>query len=194
MRSEIEERKKRGCSDILSDYLYHRGPTAFSPEEIRAQPHLFAHRGALFYTPTENLPHEYVGSGTLDVRLTVPTPDYLELQELRGYAIPRVWVDLLQRATQRIRWSPVHRAKVVFTRYDQYLLRDDHLAIGMKALRDALKATTTGREDARLLYYFGAIYDDDANSAHFEYVQTRVDNPRDCGTRIQVLGGTEGGA
>lgn len=187
MRRNIEERVARGCSDVLSDYIYYNGPTTFTLKEVAAQSNLFAHRAALYYTPTKNVPDEWIGSGELDVRLPLPSPDYLEVREVRGYAIPRMWVDLLQRATQRIRWTPVRPAYVIFTRYDLYALSDDHFMIGMKALRDALKASTTGRSDARLLYYFGAIHDDDGASADFTYLQVKVDEPSACGTRIQVF-------
>lgn len=188
MHKEIADRMKRGCSDLLSNHIYDNGPTSFVAEEVEAQSDLFAHRAALYYTHAANIPDEWIGRGDLDVRLTVPTPDYLEFQEVRSYAIPRLWVDLLQRATHRIRWAPVRPAYVIFTRFDCNLLRDDHLAIGMKALRDALKASTTGREDGRLLYYFGAIYDDDDTSAKFVYQQVQVDSAAASGMRIQVSG------
>jgi len=48
-------------------------------------------------------------------------------------------------------------ARVMFVRYDCFLIRSDHLYIGMKALRDALKVRTTGRHDGIYLHYFGAI-------------------------------------
>jgi len=109
------------------------------------QPDLFAHRTALFYTPTENLPEEFVGSGTLDVTLSVPTLDYLEYQELHGYSSPRLWVDQGQRQTWKIRWTPIWPAHITFTRFDIVRLRDDHYVMGTKALLDALKVKTTAQ-------------------------------------------------
>jgi hypothetical protein len=187
MRPHLRERQQRGCSDLLSAYVYDCGPAKFTVAEVTAQRDLLAHRNALFYTPTTNLPAEWIGIGDLDVRLFLPTPDYLATRENRAYMSPRLWVDLLQRATQRIRWTPRCHPGVVFTRYGQERLRNDHLAIGAKALLDALKVSTTGRADRRSLYYFGAIYDDGPDDVDVDIVQEVVRDPRDCGTRVQVL-------
>ena len=46
------------------------GPRAFSREELAAQDCLFAHRAALFYTPTEYIPAEYVGKGIFGLPLS----------------------------------------------------------------------------------------------------------------------------
>jgi hypothetical protein len=174
--------------DILSDHIYYNGPTAFTHEAVAMQPDLFAHRAALFYTPTENLPEEFVGSGILDITLSLPTPDYLEYQELRGYSSPQLWVDQLQRQTWKIRWTPIWAAHIIFTRFDIVRLRDDHYVMGTKALLDALKVKTTGRQDGRLLYYFGAIWNDDAASVTVEYIQESVEHPRLAKLRVQVSG------
>ena len=172
--------------DLLSDYVYYNGPTNFTAEEVAGQPNLFDHRAALFLTPTAHIPEEHVGSGPLDVRLLIPTPDYLEAIEVRSYSIPRLWVDLIQRATGKIRWTPMRPAKVVVTRYDPVRLRDTHLVMGMKAIIDALKFRTTGRSDGQLLYYFGAIWDDDNDSIVGEWHQEQVADRSCSGTRVQV--------
>lgn len=163
-----------------------RGPCKFSAKEVFSQDNLFRHRAALFLTPTKNIPSIWVGKGPLDVKLPFLTPDFLEFQEVRSYAIPRFWVDLIQQATERIRWMLMEKAHVRIIRYDLDTLRDDHFRIGAKALVDALKFKTSGRRDGRYLYYFGAIRDDDGNSATFEYRQEIVNCKSLCGVRIQV--------
>jgi hypothetical protein len=60
--------------------------------------------------------------------------------------------------------------------------------MGTKALLDALKVKTTGRQDGRLLYYFGAIWNDDAASVTVEYIQESVEHPRLAKLRVQVSG------
>jgi hypothetical protein len=171
--------------DSLSDHVWYNGPTCFSAEDVAAQAELFNHRAALYFTPTTNIPAEFVGRGPLDVRLPIPTPDYLEFTE-SGYSVPRLWVDLLQRATGKIRWTPFRPARTVITRYDPVRFRDDHLVLGMKAVLDALKFQTTGRRDGQLLYYFGAIWDDDQGSVASEWRQELVaDRSLSC-TRVEV--------
>lgn len=55
--------------DDLSKRLYYEGPTAFSRAELAAEPNPFAHRAALFFTPTKNIPDDWVGERPLTVRL-----------------------------------------------------------------------------------------------------------------------------
>ena len=90
----IDSERMSLARDILSEHIYYNSPTAFTHEAVAMQPDLFVHRAVLFYTPTENLPEEFVGSGILDITLSLPTPDYLEYQELRGYSSPRLWFGL----------------------------------------------------------------------------------------------------
>ncbi len=173
--------------DSLSQYVVYNGPTKFTSAQVGTQSGLFWHRAALFLTPTEDIPSEFVGDGPLSVTLPVPTPDFLEVEELRGYSTPRLWTDMLQRQTGKIRWRPMRPAKVIFTRFDAKPLRYDHYVVGAKALRDALKYRTTGRQDGRLLYYFGAIWDDDDASAEFECLQAPAGSPREASIRIEVV-------
>jgi hypothetical protein len=173
----------RNC---LSEHVLFSGPCKFSAKEVFSQDDLFRHRAALFLTPTKNIPSIWVGKGFLDIRLSILTPDFIEFQEIRSYAIPRFWVDLIQQATRLIRWTPLEKAHVRIIRYDQVKLRDDHFRIGTKALVDSLKFKTSGRRDGRSLYYFGAIMDDDGDSATFEYRQEIVDCKSFCGIQIQV--------
>ncbi|HEY1082728.1 MAG TPA: hypothetical protein VGE29_10725, partial [Prosthecobacter sp.] len=126
----------------ISEELTDAGPTAFTLRRIQSRNHLFAHRSALFYTPTDNIPAEHVGSGPLDVILPVVTPDYTDFSEIRAYGSPRLWVDLIQRQTGKLRWTPLSPARVVFTRYDYFRIRPDHFASGVKGLLDALKLRT----------------------------------------------------
>jgi hypothetical protein len=170
----------------ISEELEDTGPVAFSRQRLNRQEHLFAHRSALFYTPTENILPEYVGSGPLDITLPVAPPDYSEFMENQAYRIPRFWVDLIQRQTHKLRWKPMSPAKVTFVRYDYYAIRSDHLRIGTKAILDALKIRASGRRDGLYLHYFGAIIDDAADFVDVQWSQEIVDHPRDAGVRVVV--------
>ena len=83
-----------------------RPPISFSVGQVRRSPDLFRERAALFYTPTENLPPQWMGEGELDVTLPVVCPTFFECSEIRWYQTLRFWVDLLQRATGKLRWHP----------------------------------------------------------------------------------------
>ena len=173
----------------ISEELDRRGPVSFTTRRLGKQNHLFAHRSALFYTPTRNIPTDLVGSGPLEVTLPVAPPDYTSLLEIRALGSPRFWVDLIQRHTGKLRWRPMLPAHITFRRYDYFSIRDDHLAIGMKGLRDALKVRTTGRRDGTYLHYFGAIVDDGPSFVEVTYEQELVPTPKEAGVRIQVLPG-----
>lgn len=158
----------------------------FTRRGLQKQEHLFAHRSAIFYTPTENIPESYVGCGDLDITLPVVTPDYTDLWENRAYRSPRFWVDVLQRQTGKLRWRPMSPARIVLVRYDYFTIRSDHVAIGMKGLVDALKVRTTGRRDRMYLYYFGAIVDDGPGFVEVTCEQMLVEHPRDARLRVRV--------
>ena len=155
----------------LSERIHDHGPTAFPAQLLATHSALFAERSALSFTPTENLPKHVVGTGRLDVFLPVCTPDFYECFFIRSYMSPRLWVDLLQRHTGFIRWTPASRAAVTITRCDTSVIRDDHFIAGTKALLDALKVQTSGRRDGQRLYYFGAIRDDSRPYVTVSYKQ-----------------------
>jgi hypothetical protein len=171
----------------ISEELENRGPISFTGRRLLKQEHLFAHRSALFYTPTRNIPIEQVGEGPLDIKLPVAPPDYTGFFEIPAYRSPRFWVDLIQRQTQKLRWRPMLPAQVSFVRYDCFAIREDHLRIGMKALLDALKVSTTGRRDRVCLHYFGAIVDDADRFVDLSYSQMLVRYPSQAGVKVQVL-------
>jgi hypothetical protein len=171
----------------ISDELEEKGPVSFTPRRLEKQEHLFAHRSALFYTPTENIPFDYIGSGLLDIILPVAPPDWIAFFEIPAYRSPRFWVDLIQRQTGKLRWHPISPARVIFTRYDCYLIRPDYLYTSVKGVLDALKVRTTGRRDRIYLYYFGAIIDDGHGFIELSCDQALVEHPKESGVRIQVL-------
>jgi hypothetical protein len=72
----------------ISDDMEMKGPMRFTRARLKRQEHLFAHRSALFYTPTQHIPEEFVGGGNLDVTLPVVTPDHTD--ENRAYWSPRL--------------------------------------------------------------------------------------------------------
>lgn len=170
----------------ISDELQSRGPVSFDLLTLQRQEHLLAHRSALFYTPTKNIPPHYIGTGNLDITLPVATPDYTDLWEIRALGSPRFWVDMLQRQTGKLRWRPMSPERIILVRYDFFCIRTDHLAIGMKGLVDALKVRTTGRCDGIYLHYFGAIVDDGPGFVDVTYEQKLVRHPRDARIRIRV--------
>jgi hypothetical protein len=180
---------KFGRREELTDIIANEGPRPFSRERVSSVENLFFQRSALFYTPTENIPPKWIGGGSLDTVLPIPIPSYYEFFEIYGYRTPRLWVDLLQRATGKLRWRPNIPASLVIIRYDCNKLADCSIT-GAKALVDALKVKTFGRSDGRLLYYFGAIYDDgDKYISELRFKQEIVASPADARTRIIIKPG-----
>lgn len=179
----------RGVSWVgtISEQIVSNPPREFLKEELLNQDDLFAHRCALFYTRTINIPKGFVGSDELDILLPIPTPDYSEIFELKSYRTPRFWVDLIQRQTFKLRWQPARKARVEYTRFDYYKIRSDHFTIGTKALTDALKEKTTGRSNGKYLYYFGAIMDDGPDYIEVGLKQELVEHPKDSGIRVHVI-------
>lgn len=172
--------------ETLLDDLYYHGPRVFTRDRLREETNLFRQRTALFYTPTENLPRPLLGEGKLDVVVPIAFPTLFDLQENMAYRVPRLWVDLLQRATGKLRWKPMIPAKVTLIRYDSTYYSGINV-LGEKALLDALKCCTTGRRDGRVLHYFGAILDDDdENLRELHIKQELVDDPAQAYSRIVV--------
>lgn len=171
--------------DDLLDELYYKGLRRFSAARIAAEEDLFAVRAALVYTPTSRIPPTWIGSGPLDVWVPLAIPTIQEFLDCRSRQSVRLWVDLLQRATGKLRWRPNLPARVQIVRFDSVQYSEHNLCV--KSLLDALKASTTGRRDRRLLYYFGAIRDDNnSDLADFSLKQELVDSPAKAGTRIVV--------
>jgi len=171
----------------ISEELMDKGPVSFTSRRLKKQEQLFAHRSALFYTPTENIPVDFVGSGPLDIRLPVAPPDWTGSFEIGALRSPRLWVDLIQRQTGKLRWHPISPARVIFVRYDCFSIQLTHLTVGTKGLLDALKVRTTGRRDRIYLHYFGAIVDDSQEFVDVSWEQELVTHPKDAGVRVQVL-------
>ena len=130
----------------ISEEIDQKGPTVFTAARLARQDCLLAHRSALFFTPTKNIPQEWVDSGPLDISIPIVSPDYTDFFEIPSYRTPRFWVDLIQRQTAKLRWKPFVPARVDIIRYDYFQIRWDHLSWGTKALVDALKAIGAGAE------------------------------------------------
>ena len=170
----------------LLNEIHYNGPTAFSSERISQEHDLFRSRTALYYTPTENFPPEFVGEGKLEATLPMAFPTIFEWYEALAYQGPKLWVDLLQRATGKLRWIPMIPAKITLIRYDSTLYPHQDLG-GSKPLVDAFKYQTTGRRDGRMLYYFGAIRDDNGDDLRTTIIhQELVDHPSKAHTQIIV--------
>ncbi len=178
--------------NTISEEVERDGPVSFSLDRLRKQKHLFAHRSALFYTPTENIPNKHIGSGPIDIMLPVTSPDYTDFFEVPAYRSPRFWVDVIQRQTGKLRWTPIPRARVTFVRYDCFSIRADHLALGTKGLLDALKIRTSGRRDGLYLHYFGAIVDDSQDFVNVSWEQELVEHPMDACVGLKVVPNTGG--
>jgi hypothetical protein len=161
------------------------GPKVFSIRRLATEDHLFEQRAALYFTPTANLPAPHVGMGILDVTVPLAVPTWTEFLENRAHRVPRLWVDLIQRATQRIRWTPMRPAAVTFFAWDSCAFPLQDLPI--KALLDALKEKSAGRRDGRILHYFGAIRDDNGRDLRrIEVFHGLVASPAEARTRIVV--------
>ncbi len=170
----------------ISEEIEEQPGKSFSKERLRNQSSLFAHRAALYFTSTENIPSEYVGTRALNIDIPIPTPDYTDLWELNSYKSPKLWVDLIQRQTYKIRWLPMIPATIIITRFDAWKIRQDHTSLGIKSLVDALKVKTTGRKDRKYLHYFGAIVDDGPEYIDLQVKQDPVNHPKDAFVRLQV--------
>lgn len=153
----------------LRDEITYGGPKNFSAEQLAEVSDLFGARGALYYTSTEAIPLEFVGEGKLDVELPLALPTFAQYQEVKGYRDPRLWVDLIQQATGKLRWKPYRVARVVIVNQSPRSVAPNRLT--PKALVDALKIGTYGRPDGMRLHYFGAITDDDPESIRLEVYQ-----------------------
>lgn len=170
----------------LREIIECRGPQIFENDMVNAQVNLFQERSALIYTPTENIPPDWVGFGTLNITIPIPTPSYYDFIEIKAYQSPRLWIDLIQRASGKIRWKTFFPAVLRIIRYDVIKISDNIGIAGCKSLIDALKYKTTGRRDRLYLYYFGAIFDDSPTEVHIEFEQVVVESPIEARTQIIV--------
>ncbi len=174
------------CGTISEEII--NAPVSFSKERLKSQPNLFAHRAALFYTPTDHLPAEYIGKGPIDICLPIPTIDFTESHELKANLCPRFWVDLIQRQLFKLRWEPFIKSSVIITRCDIYKIRTDHLAGSIKSLLDALKFKSYGGKNGKPLYYFGAIIDDSMQDIELKINQELVSHPSQAKVCIEING------
>jgi len=175
----------------LANIVYYEGPRSFKRRELNNATNLFRDRSALFHTPPKEIPEKWIGVGILDVWLPVPVPGLIDHLEIWGVRSPRLWVSLLQRATGKLRWTPVPEPYVSFHSYDLVAHGSDYM---IKAMLDSLKVSTTGRRDGRTIYYFGAIIDDnDDHLAKLDVQQYLVECTRDVGCRILIRGVDENG-
>ena len=173
--------------DVILKGLYDEGPNLYARCELASNCDLFKERTGLFFTPTANIPVEWVGEGRLDVVLPLASPTLYEWESNPAFRVPRLWVDLLQRVTGKLRWTPISPAKVTIVRYDTSAY--DLLAVGAgaKALVDALIVRAAGRRDGRILHYFGAIKDDNVKDlTHERFYQVIVGKHTEARTRIIV--------
>ena len=177
----------------LYDRLYSApGPRRFRKRELDSAEDLFRDRGALIFTPTDQIPNAWVGRGELLVRLPIVTPTYDEAFETRAYMSPRLWLDLIQRQTGKLRWTPLRPVNVHFHRFDVQSFRDDIAVSGIKALLDALKVRTSGRRDGVFLHYFGAIHDDGPGFINqFSMEQSVVGHPSEAHITLRVVSPSE---
>ena len=171
---------------MLED-AYLGGPTKYTLDELADNSDLFRDRTSLFFTPTANIPSQWVGEGRLDVILPLASPTAYEYVTNPAFRVPRLWVDLLQRATGKLRWTPMSPAKVTIVRYDTSGYDLWSVITGAKALIDALIVKAAGRSDGRILHYFGAIQDDNMKVyTHGGYCQVIVGTHAEARTRIVV--------
>ena len=101
---------------ILNDQ-YDGIPKIYTPSDLAGNDDLFRARTGLFFTPTANIPAEWVGEGRMDVVLPLASPTAYEWVSNPAFRVPRLWVDLLQKATGKIRWTPISPAKITIVRY-----------------------------------------------------------------------------
>ena len=162
-------------------------PTTYTSEELSGYSDIFRDRTSLFFTPTGNIPPQWVGEGRLDVVLPLASPTAYEYGTNPAFRVPRLWVDLLQKATGKLRWTPMSSAKITIVRYDTSGYDLWSVMTGAKALIDALIVKAAGRSDGRILHYFGAIQDDNMKVyTHGGYYQVVIGTHAEARTRIAV--------
>ena len=162
-------------------------PTTYTLEVLSSYSDIFRDRTSLFFTPTKNIPPQWVGEGRLDVVLPLASPTWYEYRTNPAFRVPRLWVDLLQRATGKLRWTPMSPAKITIVRYDTSGYDLMSVMAGAKALIDALIVKAAGRSDGRILHYFGAIQDDNMKVySHGRYYQVIIGTHAEARTRIVV--------
>jgi len=166
--------------DRIEDRLEEEGPVVFTRRELEACPGLFNERSALYHTPTSALPEAWVGSGCFDLRLPLVPPSLLELDQQPAYRSERLWVDLLQRATWKIRWTPLAGARIRLTCCD-VVRPPDALYGGVQCLLAALRGG-----EAPGPHYFGAIADE-PDRIECELVQEHVSHPAKAHSRLELL-------
>lgn len=96
----------------ISEEIEDNPGMSFSKDRLENQSELFAHRSALYFTSTDKIPSKYVGRGAINITLPIPTPGFTDYWELSSYKSPKLWVDLIQRQTQKIRWAPMNPALI----------------------------------------------------------------------------------
>ncbi|MDC3958920.1 hypothetical protein [Polyangium jinanense] len=161
-------------------------PAPFTRAELEPLEDLWEQRAALFFTPTSEIPERFVGSGELQVSLPIVTPSYGEFEQIPGYRNTRMWVDLLQRATGKIRWRPMDPVTIVVVRKD-VCSPGRYATTGAKALTDAYKVSSTGRRDGHRVHYFGAIVDDTpCNIGSVSFTCVQVQSRAEVGVDIKI--------
>ena len=176
-----------GRVDDILEQIYDWEPKIYSSNDLGGDRDLFKERTGLFFTPTENIPSSWVGEGVLDVVLPLASPTIYDWMSNPAYRVPRLWVDLLQRATGKLRWTPVSPAKVTMVRYDTSAYNLMAVQTGAKALLDSLIVKAAGRRDGMILHYFGAIRDDNFKDfTHGNFYQVLVERSAEARTRVIV--------
>ncbi len=172
--------------DELLDETFYGPLRAFSKKKLAGAAELFAQRLALLQTPTARLPKEWIGCGALSLTLPLAVPSIFDVSSRTPLAAPKLWLDLMQRATGKIRWTPIRPARVTVTAFDSYRHASGN-DFGVKGVIDALKVGTNGRRDGRPLFYFGAIWDDNVKDMpQLDFVFQSVAHPRGAHCQIDV--------
>ena len=174
--------------DNLFENMYNEQgqPAPFTLAELEPIENLWEQRAALFFTSTSEIPARFIGSGELLVSLPIVTPSYEEFANIPAYRNTRMWVDLLQRATGKIRWSPMNPATITVVRRD-VCSPGRYAMTGAKALTDAYKVSSTGRRDGYRIHYFGAIVDDaPRNIGAFDFKCIEVSSRGEVGVDIKI--------
>ena len=173
--------------DTIRKDRYDTGPKIHTRVDLAGNGNLCRETTGLFFTPTANIPAKWIGEGRLDVVLPLASTTAYEWESNPAFGVPRVWVELLQRATGKLRWTPISPAKVTIVRYDTRSFDLLTTAEGAKALVDALMVKSAARSDGSSLHYFGAIQDNNWEElTHVRYHQVLAGRHDEARTRIIV--------
>ncbi|MDQ3059249.1 MAG: hypothetical protein M3R45_06935 [Pseudomonadota bacterium] len=158
----------------------------FASELSGTEQDLMWFRSSLFYTKSAALPSSLIGEGELNAWIPFQLRSPWSSDGCEFLRSPRLWVDLLQVATGKLRWKPLGVSVLFLTIHDTYRWPLQITNYEIKGLIDALKVIgNPGRTAA--VHYFGALEDDSPNFLPAIVLNyRRVHDVKDAGIQLEL--------